>query len=159
MAILNPNFDEPGVSPGFAKHWRITAVTQAERIAAFGNPPKAREDFGDWFAHMDALEQVTSVVAIYDTRGEGLEDFEEGWFSEHYLFELPPALMEPVSIGVESMESGWSNDVYVRVWSVVASGVGVSDDFEAGWGGRDPFVLGVPVLEDFKGSWPETSTL
>ena len=92
MALLNPSFEDEGALPGEAEHWTLTAVTGLEVLAGFGAAPEdAWEDFERWFALLASLDDVTVVLAFFDSALKGYEEFDSGWANAVYLYELPPA--------------------------------------------------------------------
>ncbi len=125
MALLNPSFEDEGALPSEADHWTLTAVTSLEVLAGFGTAPEdAWEDLERWFTLLASLDDVTVVLAFFDTVAEGHEDFEEGWANAVYLHELPPAQLVTCAFGggaVEDCETGWSNVPYLRNWALVTA--------------------------------------
>jgi len=182
MAVLNPSFEDAGLLPGEAEHWTLVAVASLEAIAGFGADPElAWEGFERWTELWLALEDVPVVRAFFDTAPEGLEDFEEAWENDLYLWELPPAQQLPASFGpgdVEACEGGWANDGYAWSWADVTGVVGVFDgepreDFEDQWSGNQAFAwawgvvtsaaalfdAGVQAREDFENGWDPATTI
>ena len=182
MPVLNPSFEDAGLLPGEAEHWTLASVTGLESIAGFGADPElAWEGFERWVELWLALEDVPVVRAFFDTSPEGLEDFEEVWENDLYLWELPPAQQLPASFGpddVEDCEGGWANDSYAMSWAEVAGVVGVFDgepreDFEDQWSGNQafawtwgavtgataPFDAGAQAREDFENDWDPATTI
>ena len=123
MAVLNPSFEDAGLLPGEAEHWTLVSVASLEAIAGFGADPElAWEGFERWTELWLALDDVPVVRAFFDTAPEGLEDFEETWENDLYLWELPPAQQLPASFGpgdLEDCEGGWANDGYAWSWADV----------------------------------------
>jgi hypothetical protein len=182
MPLLNPSFEDAGALPGEAEHWTLTAVTSLEVLGAFGTAPEdAWEDFDRWYALLDSLDDVTVVLAFFDSALKGYEAFESGWANVVYLYELPPAQLVTCAFGggaVEDCESGWSNVPYAREWADVAAATGVFDgepreDFEDGWRSNEAFAwtwagvmsstamfdAGAQSVEDFNSGWTSMTTL
>ena len=145
MALLNPIFADPGPVAGEAAHWTIVAVTQRERIAAFGVPLSGVEHF-EWASFLTDLTDVTVVVAIFDI--EAVEDFAEGWDTAPFLLELPPAQQAPAvfdSADFESMETGWKNTGFAYAWSELSAAPAFfdwepSETFDDRWQGNHQFM-------------------
>ena len=182
MTVLNPSFEDAGLLPGEAEHWTLVTVASLEAIAGFGAAPElAFEGFERWGELWFALEDVSVVRAFFDPALEGLEDFEETWENDLYLFELPPAQQIPASFGpddLEDCEGGWDNDSFAMSWAEVAGAAGVFDgepreDFEDQWSGNQAFawtwdaVASATALfdaasqahEDFENDWATATTI
>ena len=129
MALLNPSFEDAGMLPGEAAHWKLSAVTRLEEIAGFGTAPEdAWEDFERWFEFLATIDDVLVVLAFFDSALKGYEQFESGWDNAVFLYELPPAQLVTATFdgrAAEDCETGWSNVPYAREWSEVASVTGV----------------------------------
>jgi len=149
MAIDNPNFLRPGALPGLAEGWTLESRATLEAIAGFGDPPVGCEDFERWYTdYAFALEELAQVArAFFDSRHEGLEDFEEGWLADVYLDALPDGVLEVAvfaGFGVEAFDDGWPTQGYATAWRGVSSaqarfegGVGVEVFDVPGFGGFD----------------------
>jgi hypothetical protein len=182
MAVLNPSFEDAGALPGQAEHWTLVAVTSAERIAGFGPAPhEAWEGFERWYALLDGLDDVVTVLAFFDALTEGREDFDEGWANDLFLVEMPPAQLVTAPFGggaVEDMEDGWDNVLYATVWEDVAGLAGLFDgepreDFEEQWRSNQAFIWawelaagviaafdgGADTNEDFDNGWTAATTI
>ncbi|MBX3249394.1 MAG: hypothetical protein KF901_19615 [Myxococcales bacterium] len=182
MALLNPSFEDAGALPGEAEHWTLTAVTSLEVLAGFGVAPEdGWEDFERWYARLASLDDVTVVLAFFDSALKGFEEFESGWANVVYLYELPPAQLVTATFdgnAAEDCETGWSNVPYARDWADVASATGVFDgepreDFEDEWRGNQSYAwtwaavtasaamfdAGTQAVEDFENAWTHASTL
>jgi len=163
MPVLNPSFEDAGLLPGEAEHWTLASVTSLESIAGFGADPElAREGFERWGALWLALEDVPVVRAFFDTSPEGLEDFEEVWENDLYLWELPPAQQLPASFGPdevagvvgvfdgeprEDFEDQWSgNQAFAWTWGAVTSAAALFD-------------AGAQAREDFENDWDPATTI
>ena len=149
MAIDNPNFLRPGARPGLADGWTLESRATLEVIAGFGDPPVGREDFERWYIdyafRLDELAQVAR--AFFDSRREGLEDFEEGWLADGFLEALPDGVLEVAvfaGLGAEAFDDGWPTQRYATAWRGISSvqarfmgGVGVEVFDVPGFGGFD----------------------
>lgn len=174
MALLNPGFETRGDSPGMAKHWSLQTLTAAERIAGFNPiPTRAWEDFERWIGYQEQLEEVTVVLAFFDHLAEGVEDFEEGWNNDLYLFALPAG---QIVIGnfdgghAEEFEGGWLASPFAATWDEVIAETGLFDSrgyegFEDHWRENQNYhwnladVVSVSALfdgeeqDDFEDNW------
>jgi hypothetical protein len=182
MGLLNPSFEVAGALPGEAQHWVLVSVTSLESIAGFGAAPeRACEDFEGWLSFWGALADVAVVRAFFDVAAEGYEDFAEGWATDLYLLELPPAQLAQASFGpgdVEACEVGWANSLFATEWSAVVGAVAVFDgesreDFEDQWSSNHlygwtwtsvasataMFDAGAQAREDFENDWALATTL
>ena len=182
MPVLNPSFEDAGLLPGEAEHWTLVTVTSLEAIAGFGADPElAFEGFERWVELWLAFEDVPVVRAFFDPAPEGLEDFEEAWENDLYLFQLPPAQQIAASFGpddIEDCEAGWDNDSFAMSWAEVAGVAGVFDgepreDFEDQWSGNQVFAwtwgsvtsatalfdAGSQAREDFENDWATATTI
>ncbi|WP_375757362.1 hypothetical protein [Corallococcus exercitus] len=182
MALLNPSFEDAGLLPGEAEHWTLTASTSIEVLAGFGTAPEdAWEDFERWYALLASLDDVTVVLAFFDSAIKGYEEFESGWANVVYLYEFPPAQLVTATFDsndVEDCETGWSNVPYARDWFGVVSVTGVFDgepceDFEDQWRSNHLYAwtwaavtasvalfdAGAQAVEDFENAWTHTTTL
>ncbi|MBK7078488.1 MAG: hypothetical protein IPH44_40110 [Myxococcales bacterium] len=182
MAILNPSFEDAGALPGEAEHWALSAVTSLEEIAGFGTAPEeAWEDFERWFALLASLDDVTVVLAFFDSALKGYEEFDSGWANAVYLYDLPPAQLVTASfdgLAAEECETGWSNvPLRARVGRRHRRD-GVFDgepreDFEDQWRSNQlyawtwaavtsstaMFDAGAQAVEDFNNGWTPATTL
>ena len=182
MALLNPSFEDAGLLPGEAEHWTLTASTSIEVLAGFGTAPEdAWEDFERWYALLASLDDVTVVLAFFDSALKGYEEFESGWANVVYLYAFPPAQLVTATFDgndVEDCETRWSNVPYARDWSGVVSATGVFDgepreDFEDQWRSNHLYAwtwpavtasvalfdAGAQAVEDFENAWTHTTTL
>lgn len=135
MAVANPNFRDPGPTPGSAAHWTIVSLAQRARIAAFGPAPeKAQEDFERWSTW--AGELTTVVRAFFDGAIDGFEAF-EAWSPGVFLVALTDALVEVFAfagVGAEDFAAGWVGPPALA-WGDVASasaafGTGAAETFD-----------------------------
>jgi len=174
MALLNPRFQDPGVLPGEAEHWTLICLTHGERIAGFGaDPVKASERF-EWISWHHSLNELPVIVAIFDS--EAHEDFEESWDAGHYLFELPPSLLEPAN--AEGYEQGWDNSSFASSWLDTSSAPAIFNSqaherFNSQWYGNISYFWSwltgptaparfepdLSPLEEFNDSWDLANTL
>lgn len=182
MGLQNPSFEVAGALPGEAEHWVLVSVTSLEAIAGFGAAPeRACEDFEGWLAFWGALADVPLVRAFFDVAAEGYEDFAEGWATDLYLLELPPAQLVPANFApgdVEACEVGWANAPFAIDWSAVVGAAAVFDgenreDFEDQWSSNHlyawtwsavvsataMFDAGAQTREDFENDWTLATTL
>lgn len=182
MVLENPSFEDAGSSPGEAAHWTLTAVTSLEVLAGFGgDPEEGWEDFERWSTLLASLDDVTVVLAFFDSALKGYEEFESGWANLVYLYELPPAQLVACAFGggaVEDCGTGWNNEPYLRDWAVVTAATGVFDgepreDFEDQWRENESFAstwaavtasaalfdAGAQPVEDFNNGWTTITTL
>ena len=179
IPLANPAFAEAGALPGEARGWTFRSRVRGQQIAPFGPAPaQAWEGFERWSLHWSRLTDVTVVLAFFDARAEGLEDFEEGWANTVYLYEMPPAQLALLSGAPESWESGWRNDTYARDWSGLTAstasfGGAPRESFEVQWRGNENFIAtwaGVTAsvasfdpraqpLEDFENGWTRAKTV
>jgi len=115
--ITNQNFTDLGQYPGEADNWTLFAMANAETIAGFGPAPfYGFEDFEKWFEFKSAFEDGETVLMLFDSIREALEDFEENWNNEHYLTEFSDGYLEAAifSTGeIEDYETNWLNDDYL----------------------------------------------
>jgi hypothetical protein len=157
MALLNPSFEDAGTLPGEADHWTLTSKTSLQEIAGFGSTPEeAWEDFERWFDLLASLDDVTVVLAFFDSAFKGFEAFESGWDNAVFLYDLPPAQLVAAQI-----ETLWSNVSFARAWPDVASVAGMfngkpHEDFELqadAWSWSSP-----PLVEDFESAWTRATT-
>jgi hypothetical protein len=139
MALLNPRFLLPGDHPGEAAHWTLTAFTSLERFAGFGPEPyQACEGFDRWTELLRDLDAVVIAFALFDALPEAVEDFEDAWQNDAYLFELPTGHIIRAAFdgkAEEDLETGWQNDLFAWLWEDVPSVTAVFDgdpreDFE-----------------------------
>ncbi len=181
MPLLNPSFEDAGLLPGAAAYWTLTTVTRLEVIAGFGSSPQeAWEDFERWHVHLAALDDVPVVLAFFDEKTQGFEDFLGGWENAVYLLELPPGQLITCAFGggaAEDWETGWGNVPYWRDWADVPSVTGAfngesREGFEDGWQLNELYawtwaVLGTSAalfddgqqrVESFGSSWPAATT-
>lgn len=112
--FLNPSFETAGTGPGAAASWTITVVATAEQDAAFDADPESLEDFEEgWSSNEDAIFELEGAdvsapfvetftewagafymqlpgaeAAVFDTVPESIEDFEEGWQNDSYVFAM-----------------------------------------------------------------------
>lgn len=182
MAVLNPSFEDAGAFPGEAEHWTLTATTSVEELAGFGAMPEnAWEDFERWFDLLASIDDVTVVLAFFDSALTGYEAFATGWSNTVYLYDLPPAQLVTATFdgtAAEDCETGWSNVPYARAWAEVTSAAGVFDgepaeDFEDGWrenqlyawtwaqvrSSAAMFYGATLAFEDFEKAWTSMTTL
>jgi hypothetical protein len=180
MALANPSFEDAGALPGDAAHWTLTAHTSREAIAAFGAaPPEAFESFERWFAFVDALAGVTTVIAFFDGGRDGDEDFEEAWANSLYLREFQPAVLVPLHTpAAETFDANWSGAAYFLAWGAAPSdaatfGAHGIEDFEAHWHANESFAHdlatittdgarfapGARAFEPFDTAWVHATTL
>ena len=181
MALLNPSFEDAGALPDEAEHWTLTAVTSLEELAGFGVAPEdAWEGFERWFDFLASIDEVTVVLAFFDSALKGYEHFESGWANVVFLYELPPAQLVTATFdgnAAEDCETGWSNVPYGREWANVASAAGVFDgepreDFENQWRSNETYAwswvslsssaalfdAGAQAVEDFENAWMPATT-
>jgi hypothetical protein len=139
MALLNPRFLLPGDHPGEAAHWTLTAFTSLERFAGFGPEPcQACEGFERWTELLRDLDTIVIAFALFDALPEAVEDFEDAWQNDAYLFELPTGHIIRAAFDgktEEDLETGWLNDLFAWLWEDVPSVTAVFDgdpreDFE-----------------------------
>lgn len=153
MALGNLGFEE-GVpeQPGRADLWTATVTVSGERMALYGSDPTTvtegfetewDEDYLFAFGELDVTPPIYDV-AVSD--GEGLEDFEEGWDSNHTDGDELSALevAEYATTGdpaeFEGFETEWStneDDVTAFAGPMLSAGTftgsGNVDGFETGW--------------------------
>lgn len=176
MAILNPNFAEPGAHAGLAANWTISASTALEAVAGFGsNPEKAVEDFERWHGHVSEFLLVPQVRAFFVGATLGYESFDTGWNNAPYHRVFSEAQLEWAKLSAantEAFESGWSNSLFARDWTqVMAAAVNFDgesvEDFEDQWRDNQDFVrswlelasvpaqfdAGASSQESFEGTW------
>ena len=176
MALLNPRFLLPGDHPGEAAHWTLTVFTSLERFAGFGPEPyQACEGFERWTELLRDIDAVVIAFALFDALPEAVEDFEDAWQNDAYLFELPTGHIIRAAFGgkaEEDLETGWQNDLFAWLWEEVPSVTAVFDgdpreDFEEGWRGNENFAWswsdvsdemalfndGIDDNEDFEWNW------
>jgi hypothetical protein len=181
MALENPSFEDAGALPGDAAHWTLSAVTSVEEIAGFGTAPEeAWEDFERWFDVLDSIDDVTVVLAFFDSALKGYEEFESGWANNVFMTEMPPAQLVTATfdgLAAEECESGWSNVPYTREWADVLVVTALFDgepreDFEDEWrqnqlyawtwaaatSSTAMFDAGAQAVEDFNNGWPPATT-
>jgi hypothetical protein len=129
MPVANPNFRDPGPTPGSAAHWTITSVCQRARLAAFGPAPEgAQEDFEGWSTWQGEL--TTVVRAFFDGATDGFEAF-EAWSPGVLLVALTDSLLAACAFagaGLEDFATGWGGPPALA-WGDVAS---ASAAFDAG---------------------------
>jgi hypothetical protein len=125
MPVANPNFRDPGPTPGSAAHWTLASLCQRARIAAFGPAPEgAQEDFERWSAFASELTAV--VRAFFDGATDGYESF-EAWSPGVFLVALDHALVEAVAFagaGAEDFAAVWVG-APALAWGEVTSAVAV----------------------------------
>ncbi|MGE5785789.1 MAG: hypothetical protein ACM3ZE_14425 [Myxococcales bacterium] len=176
MAILNPNFAEPGAYTGLAADWTLTASTALEAVAGFGtNPEVAVEDFERWHAFVSTFDEVPQVRAFFVDATLGYESFDTGWSNAPYQRVFSEAQLEWAKLSpanTEAFESGWANAPFVFDWSAVSSSAALfdgesSEDFEEQWRDNQNFVrnwqqlasvpaqfdAGASGTESFEGLW------
>ncbi len=123
MPVANPNFRDPGPTPGSAAHWTIASVCQRARLAAFGPAPEgAQEDFERWSTFHGELSTV--VRAFFDGAIDGVEAF-EAWSPGAFLVALTDALLEACTFagaGAEDFVLGWSGPPALAWWDVTSTG-------------------------------------
>jgi hypothetical protein len=180
MALANPSFEDGGALAGEAAHWTLTARTSREAIAGFGaSPPQAFESFERWFAFVDALAGVTTVIAFFDGGRDGDEDFEEAWANSLYLREFQPAVLVPLhASAAETFDATWTGAAYFLAWGAVTSdaasfGAQGAEDFETHWHSNESFAHdlaaiatdaarfapGALAFEPFDTAWVHATTL
>ena len=178
MALLNPRFLLPGDHPGEAAHWTLTAFTSLERFAGFGPEPyQACEGFERWTELLRDIDAVVIAFALFDALPEAVEDFEDAWQNDAYLFELPTGHIIRAAFDgktEEDLETGWLNDLFAWLWEDVPSVTAVfesdpHENFESHWKGNEAFAWvwedvpsagawfdnGVKPFEDFEGDWDD----
>lgn len=169
MPLANPNFRDPGPTPGSAAHWTINSVCQRARIAAFGPPPEgAQEDFERWSPWQGELSTV--VRAFFDLAARGFESF-ESWSPGVFLFALSDALLEVLSFAgadAEDFAKGWAAALALA-WTDVSSspaafGAGPAEGFESWSPAVAPVFTaaafgGSSAAETFETSWPALTTI
>ena len=176
MALLNPRFLLPGDHPGEAAHWTLTAFTSLERFTGFGPEPyQACEGFERWTELLRDLDAIVIAFALFDALPEAVEDFEDAWQNDIYLFELPTGHIIRAAFdgkAEEDLETSWLNDLFAWLWEDVPSVTAVFDgdpheDFEEGWRGNENFAWswsdvsdemalfndGIDDNEDFEWNW------
>lgn len=181
MAILNPNFANPGLSAGLAANWTLSASTALESIAGFGATPEfPREDFERWHDFVADFSALPQVRAFFVGASLGYEAFEQGWSNTHYFAEFNDAQLEYAAFSpsnVEGFESAWSNATFLRDWIDVTADGGQFDgesfeDFEERWRGNEAFMRdwalvaafqatfdgGANARESFEGTWSQATT-
>jgi hypothetical protein len=181
MAILNPNFAEPGPSVGLAASWTLSASTALEVIAGFGTAPESSvEDFEHWHDFVADFEQVTQVRAFFVAASLGHEPFEQGWSNDLRLTEFSVAQLEPAPLSpsnTEAFESGWSNASFAFDWSRATATCALFngkpvEDFEEQWHNNQLFLRdwalipswpgmfdgGTTTKESFEGIWGFATT-
>jgi len=167
MPLLNPQLRELGPTPGSAKHWTLSSVCTAQRIAAFGPAPEtAQEDFERWSVLVSAFVAGSLVLAFFDPVPKGYESF-AGWNAGAFLETLPPALLEACSFAgsVAELFDGWPSAARASSWAEVSSEAAPVEDFEAWTAPTSPawaaaaFSPGAVPTEAFAGAWPAMTGL
>jgi hypothetical protein len=162
MALLNPELREPGAGPGEARHWTLSSVCGAARIAAFGPAPHTAHDgFEGWAPFVDAFGTGALVLALFAPTPKGYESF-AAWNGGPLLEELPTAVAEACVFDGGEVEpfDRWPDAVWVRSWAEVSSASAPLDDFEAWAPSTSPawaaaaFAPGGAAAEAFAGTWP-----
>jgi hypothetical protein len=169
QAVANPNFRDPGPTPGSAAHWTISSVCQRSRIAAFGPAPEgAQEDFEPWSTWQSELS--TFVRAFFDGAIDGFETF-EAWSPEVFLVAFTDSLLEACAFagaGGEDFATGWSGPPALA-WGDVASagaafGTGTAETFDT-WPPAAPPAFasaafsGSGAAETFEATWPALAAI
>jgi hypothetical protein len=180
MPLENPSFEDEGTNPGEAQGWTITASTSLEKIAGFGDPATAYEDFERWYEHVATLDDVDAVRAFFGIL-DGFEAFERGWdnnlfFTEFELVQLLAASFNPTpnTAQVETFETNWANVPYLTEYPLVSppltAGVfstATAERFEANWKSNETFTTswsgvtssaamfdsGAQAVEDYENAW------
>jgi hypothetical protein len=89
----------------WADHWTLTSKTSLQEIAGFGSAPEvAWENFERWFDLLASLDDVTVVLAFFDSTLKGFEAFESGWDNAVFLYDLPPAQLVAATFGSNAAE-------------------------------------------------------
>ncbi|MFI5299197.1 MAG: hypothetical protein ACHREM_13960 [Polyangiales bacterium] len=170
--LLNPNFHDPGPTPGAAAHWTIASSCSAARIAAFGpTPVTGTEDFERWWSLSIAFVDGALVLAFFDPIPRGVEAF-EGWNGGAFLGGLTDAIVDVGVFDGGSAESfgGWLSGPWSTRWADVTTDVAMFggaalDNFEAWWvlptrtWESATFDGGVTTFDSFAGVWPAARTL
>jgi hypothetical protein len=169
MPVANPNFGDPGPTPGSAAHWTITSMCQRARIAAFGPAPEgAQEDFERWSTWAGGL--TTVVRAFFDGAIDGFEAF-EAWSPGVFLVALTDSLLEACTFAgavAEDFAMGWTEPPALA-WGDVAS-IGAA----FGTAAAEPFDTWLPTTtaafasaafgssgaaETFEATWPALAAI
>jgi hypothetical protein len=169
MSVANPNFRDPGPTPGSAAHWTITSLCRRSRIAAFGPAPEgAQEDFERWSTWQSELSTV--VRAFFDSAIDGVEAF-EAWSPGVFLVALTDELLEAFAFagtGAEDFVSGWSGPPALA-WGDVTStgaafGASAAETFDTWQRSATPSLAsaafgGSGAAETFESTWPALSAI
>lgn len=117
-APINLGFEDQGTNPGDADGWTVAYVATAVGLASFPIGP------GQW---------------------QAVEDFEQGWDNDDYVFEFGLADVEaavfdqaplPNAQTFEDFEEGWGGTYYFTGPPTADAAIGFNDDvetFEEGW--------------------------
>jgi hypothetical protein len=162
MAVANPNFRDAGSDPGSAAHWTIRSLCQRARVAAFGAPGTAAEDFESWSAWSATLTAV--VRAFFDAAVDGIEAFGR-WTPGAFLIALGEAQLEARVFGPggpEGFVDGWFG-APLAIWADVSAaaasfGAAAAESFE-GWVATAAAsfanaTFGGASFESFEATWP-----
>lgn len=137
MSVENGSFEQQGARPGAATGWTLEAVTQAQRVAAFGTPAYGTEGFV-WGMTLAEARVAPMQVALFDAVPEAIEDFVDGWGADVYLRAIaatePAATFNGGIAEIDTFAAGWGVSTFLRVWDDVTDADGLTDSFtQAGY--------------------------
>lgn len=158
MPLLNPTFADAGAQPGQAAHWVLTASTNRQRVARFGDG-RGREDFEAWSLFVAELA-APSVVRDFFGR-DGFEVFEGGWANSAFLVELPTGRVVTATFAGAAVETWSPPTPLLDDWSATPSVAGLAEDFAPpvwaeDWGQLVSVGL---ATETFSGAWSQATNL
>ncbi len=176
MSVLNPRFEEAGSGPGEASHWRLRSVC-AHAIATFdAGAAEGIETFELWSAFDTVLESIPTVIALFDPRREAVEDFEEAWANDTFVWSLQNARAVAARFGSEPAEV-WDGGTFVTSWDRLTAiparfARALVETFGDGWPGAASvtswgsvasegafYDQGFFDIEGFEGAWPTLTTI